>query len=426
MLSGYFRYSSYKNRNAMFKKVCIFLLTLVGVSSVISAQNNNLETTPVLKEWSVLMYGVPVDAARFAIKNIDDAMSGISDTATNAVLCCDLWTKYAALWQISSQTITQLTPILEPETHSARITRLMNFLMTQYPAKKYALVVQGGGSAFVDHVWDAQSNSWSGHSGMRRGILYNDIDGTYFSLSDLVSTLTTISNGLGRKLDLFVADAGYMTGLELVMALSDSVQVYVAPESKQFLAGFKYKPLFEALAVPGATATDVGTAIVQSSSDYYNGRSAETAIPATHCYAAIDCGKVSNIWRYFGDFMTQLNALLALRPALAMSVYQLRDDLGLLGLKCCYVDSIQWLEVTQVLLAAQSDDADVLALSAEITPLKAQFQSACLSLAAGAGAGVMNGMMLSYSQANPGAFMVNQAGPWNQFVNASCRGGVYA
>jgi len=418
----------------MFKKSSLFIAGLVGWSFALGASGNQVEMVeagatpaqPVQKEWSVLMYGVPVDAARFAIKNIDDAMSGVSDVTTSTVLCCDLWTKYASLWQISSQAITQLTPLLEPETHSDRIVRLMNLLMTQYPAQKYALIIQGGGAGFVDHVWDAQTGSWSGHTGLRRGILYNDIDGTYLSFSDMVSMLAMVSNGLGKKVDLFVADAGYMTGFELITALSDSVRIYVAPEGKQFLAGFKYKPLFQALAVSGATAADVGAAIVQSSGAYYNERAAELSVAATHCYAAVDCAQISSVWSSFTSFMTELNRLLALRPTLALSIYQLRLNLGLAGLACCYVDCVQWLTMVQALLAAQSDDIEMLNVAAMVPALTAQFQNACLSFLAGADAGVTNGMMLSYPQKNPGVFMVNQAGPWNQFVNASFRGMVYA
>lgn len=419
---------------AMFKKRGLFLLVVAGFCSFASAAGDSVavadssgtQAQPALKEWSVLMYGVPVDAARFAIKNIDDAMAGVSDATTSTVLCCDLWKQYASLWQISSQAVTQLAPILEQEAHSVRIARLMDFLKTQYPAQKYALIVQGGGAAFVDHAWDAQTTSWAGHTGIRRGILYNDMDGTYLSLSDLVLTLTTVSNGLGRKLDLFVADAGYMTGLELVTAFSDSVQVYVAPESQQYLAGFKYKPLFQALAVPGATAADVAAAIVQTSAAYYNDLTAQLAQPATQCYAAIDCAQISRLWNTFNDFMTQLNALLATRSSLAASVYQIRPSLGLAGLSCCYVDCVQWLKTVQPLLAAQSDDTDVLSLSVQIPSLVAQFQSACASVLAGADAGATHGLMLCYPQAKPGIFTVNQAGSWNQFVNASFRGGIYA
>lgn len=407
----------------MFKKLFLFALSVVVVDPSVMATNATL-TSPAqsLKAWSVLMYGVPADAGRFTMKNIDDAMSGLCNNTTNAIVCCDLVTDYASLWQLSSKSLIQLDPITSSESHRARIVRLMQLLVTQYPAQQYALIINGGSAGYIDHIWDANAGDWCGHSEVRKGILFEPRDNTFLPLADFVTTLTNVSDVLGKKLDLFVADAGYMTGLELVTAVSDSVNVYVAPESRQYLAGFRYKALFEALAVSGASAIDIGMAIVTSAAAYYN----QLAPAGVQCYATLDCNRVRATWNAFTTFMMELNSVLASRPALALDVYKVRVDIGLPHLACCYIDSAQWLSGVQSVISAQQNDNEVTNLLSVIDDLLGQINASVLSLAKGSGAGALSGLLLSYSQTNHGIFLVNQAGPWNQFVNGAVRSGVRA
>jgi len=405
-------------QNRLFQFMACVLL--VANCFAAGEDNSTITSTSSNKEWSILVYGVPIDAARYALKNIDDAMSGASDEATNILWCSNLWNSYASLWQVSSHALVQLDPLLEPETHLARITRLMNMLSEQYPAKKYALIMQGGGAGFIDHMWDPLTKSWSAHSGVRRGALCNDQNGSFISPADMVSAVVAVSSNLGKKLDVLIADAGNMTSLEFVTAVSDSVEVYMAPASEQYVSGFRYEPLFEAFG-SFSTSAEIGIAGVQSSGAFYN-----TLVPGgSQCFVAIECGLVASAWDAFTNFMTQFNALLQTNTSLATSIYKIRSSVGVAGLECCYVDAAQWLEQVQQVLEAQSDNNGALTLGATIPALKAQLSALCLARSAGAGAAAVGGVLLCYPTTVPTIFAINQAGPWNQFVNASLRGALY-
>ncbi|MDQ5890563.1 MAG: Peptidase clostripain [Candidatus Dependentiae bacterium] len=409
----------------MFKQMRIMMLYVVTLPFLCMAGGEYvpLANNDTSHEWAVLLYAVPETWGTYAMKNLDDAMTGICDDTTVAFACCNLSPNYWTLWQLFDGSLSQLERFIGPESHATRITRLMNSMVQQYPAKKYALILSGNGFGLANMVYDFGAKKWVA-PGEKRAMLYNDNEGACLTNSEMIAALTAVRTVLGRNLDVLIADANSMMCAEIAAALSECVDIYVAPQSCQYISGFRYDLLFEALAGEAASSIDFARSIVGDSGEYYNSFPPEEGFGCYqgnryfHSYAAVDCAQAGVLWKRFQLFMGALNGVLAQDQVLAGTMYRLRAGLTPSSFDACYVDFSVWLNHVRAVLAANTTSANVFSLVAESDDLLLWLRSSVLSTSIGYEAGDVRGISLCYPETD-GFLMLNPADPWHQFIVAS-------
>ncbi|MDQ5890565.1 MAG: hypothetical protein QG604_439 [Candidatus Dependentiae bacterium] len=376
------------------------------------------EPAPALKDWSVLIYLSPNGWGNFAIKQIDEAVSGICDETTNVLVCCRLTNKYASLWQLTHDGMVQCDPIKEVESDADRLTRLMQMLIEQYPAQKYALILNGDSTGLVDFVYDGEQKKWveSEFTGQTRGVLLNDKLGTQLTTTELLDVMNMVSQIRGGKLDLLVADTSFMGGLELAAAFGDSVAIYLAAQSHQYLAGFSYETLFGTLAQTGVSAARLGAAVATASATQFNDGG---SYPKFKSFSVTDCAAAQSLLNDFISFINDLNLTLALDDRLAAEVYATSLSLKRELRNNYYVDFVAWLTQVRAILVSYAAvfHTDLAERIASIDGLIAGMSTVVLTNAAVDGV-AMCGLSLCCPK-KIGSFPLDLWNPWHQFIQTS-------
>lgn len=420
----------------MLKKISLLLCCVLASFSYVTASTDEAtssdataetssnttgsvsEATAELKEWSVLIYLSPNGWGNFAIKQIDEAVSGICDETTNVLVCCRLTNKYASLWQLTHDGMVQCEPIKEVESDADRLTRLMQLLIEQYPAQKYALILNGDSTGLVDFVYDSEQKKWveSEFSGQTRGVLLNDKLGTQLTTTELLDVMNTVSQIRGGKLDLLVADTSFMGGLELAAALSDSVAIYLAAQSHQYLAGFSYETLFGTLAQSGVSAATLGATVATASATQFSDGG---SYPKFKSFSVTDCVAARSLWSDFISFVEDFNLTLALDDRLAAEIYA--TSLSLKRELCgnYYVDFVAWLTQLRAILVSYAAvfHTDLAARIAAVDRLIDGVSTVVLTNAVADGVATC-GLSLCYPK-KIGSFSLDLWNPWHQFIQTS-------
>jgi hypothetical protein len=204
---------------------------------------------------------------------------------------------------------------------AAELVRSMDWVVKCYPAKKYGIILMDHGSGAEDYrgvyLQDASykksciglenifitnkslnefkkgnaksrkfdkkkhSNVSGNLSENKRGILYDDSDGTCLSSQGLKTALEQIrDNVLGRKLNFIGMDACLMAMVEVAYQMKDTVDVFVGSEEVELAPGWPYDLLLsEVLKRPSFYNTlELGILAVNVYAERHNRRCTQSAI----------------------------------------------------------------------------------------------------------------------------------------------------
>lgn len=251
-----------------------------------------------IAEWSVLVFiQADNDLAPFAEYNVASMEKGFQDTPVNLLVQWDKphEQKTNRYLITSAGRIDVGSLALEMGYDPQReLTDSMAWMISNYPAKRYAVILWNHGSGIED-LFDGgfsaskplpksyASSSWLEIPGLfssieysKRGILYDYAQGTLLTNQGLAASLSQIKDTLGRKIDVIGMDACMMAMLEVAYQIKDYAQYLVTSQETEPGNGWAYEGFIHALTTqPDMSAVSLCSTIVSQYADYYRNQEPE-------------------------------------------------------------------------------------------------------------------------------------------------------
>jgi len=138
-------------------------------------------------------------------------------------------------FQISSQLKSDLGELNmgDPQT----LIDFTNWAVTNYPAKKYLLVIWNHGGGFRSPAFTTKDIAWDDTSG-----------GDKITMPELEYALSAISAQIGEKIDIVGMDACFMAMTEVAYQIKDYADILVASEESEPFNGWPYDTILGELA----------------------------------------------------------------------------------------------------------------------------------------------------------------------------------
>ena len=153
--------------------------------------------------------------------------------------------------QINSQLISDLGELNmgTPQT----LINFANWAVTNYPAKKYLLVIWNHGGGFRS-------------AGLAKDIAWDDTSGgDKITMSELEYALSAISTQMGKNVDIVGMDACFMAMTEVAYQIKDYADILVTSEESEPNDGWPYDSILSQLvSYPTMTPNQLATNIVDS------------------------------------------------------------------------------------------------------------------------------------------------------------------
>jgi len=213
------------------------------------------------KEWTIAVFiNADNDLDPFGVIDQDEMAKVGSNEHINVVTMIDRRNGPATRNYIEKDKITQLENVGEVDMGDYKqITAFADWAITNYPAKKYAVIVWNHGSG-----WKVKGNR-----APVKSISIDETSGTRISTAQLGTAFKEIKEQLGRKLDVFIMDACLMQMAEVVYVLKDSVDFIVASEDIMPGKGSPYDEILKAVTVQ-MTPEELSVAWVKIFAASYN------------------------------------------------------------------------------------------------------------------------------------------------------------
>lgn len=297
--------------------ITAILLALTAKSSV------NLAKT----QWSFLTYMEADNSlAPFVKLNMGDMQKVGSTSNVNMLVQLD---------QIKQSNVTYRYKILQNSSNldnsinqpmginpAVELVNSMNWVKNSYPSENYALVLWNHGNGVLDRSGERLlPTSWFELPGLKskhrkdRGILYNDLHGTFLDNPGLSTACTQIKNKIGKNIDYLGTDACLMAMLEIAYQVKDSVNYLVASQEVEPGYGWPYASILSVLAgMPQISVADFSTATVHAYANFYSsGKYADSSFTLS----AIDISKIQTATTAFNNVLSAIQALVLISKATA-------------------------------------------------------------------------------------------------------------
>lgn len=309
--------------------VSIVMLTCLATSLEASK-------TRGVAQWSVLTYiAGDNNLDQFAYYNIDAMQKGVK--ATDQVNALVQWDKPGdnKTWRykivpggkIEDESVSSSEMGYDP---SVEVFGGMQWVVNNYPALHNALILWNHGSGIQDFSpgeFQRKRNrsSWiemigNGKESLeKRGVLYDDSQGTCLTNQGLVDALSGIKGLLGRNLDFLGMDACLMGMLEVDYEVSDYVDYIVASQESIPGEGWEYKGLLSALtSMPTMSPADFAKAAISSYGRFYR----RQGTSPTFTLAAHDLSLVKNVVNSLETVINFLNQIKQSSPKTVVKAVQ--------------------------------------------------------------------------------------------------------
>jgi hypothetical protein len=291
-------------------KISKFLLKLfIALCLFGKASTKELAETKIAKNapaaWTMLVY---MDAdnslASYASYNMNEMSTGL--TSLNGINVLVQWNKprVKETWRCkiipggnvdagSFSTEMGYNPSIE-------LVKSMQWIVKNYPANNYALILWNHGSGVEDFYPDvAQKN-------ISRGILYDDEEQTCLTNQGLLSALTQIKQLLGKNIDLIAMDACLMAMVEVSYQMKNLVNIFVGSQETIPGNGFAYSQFIKPLSInpAGTTPLQLAQDMVSAYKNFY------TTLAPTPDFtlSAIDITSIDLIKQNIDQFITAVAA----------------------------------------------------------------------------------------------------------------------
>ena len=270
------------------KYVIIFILLILSISL-----SGCFLFPPIEKpaEWTVMIYlDADNNLESAGIDDINEMEMVGSTTEVNIVVQADRIEDYDVSndnWkntrryyitqdsddsQINSQLIEDL-----PELNMGDPQTLIDFTswaITNYPAKKYLLVIWNHGGGFRSSAYTAKDIAWDETS-----------EGDRITMPELESALSGITTQTGGNIDIVGMDACFMAMTEVAYQIKDcGVDILVASEETEPFDGWPYDTILAQLVDnPAMTSAKLASVIVDKYIDSYpSGNVTQSAIDLSY------------------------------------------------------------------------------------------------------------------------------------------------
>ncbi|HBY56759.1 MAG TPA: hypothetical protein DEG96_02680 [Candidatus Atribacteria bacterium] len=184
--------------------------------------------------------------------------------------------------QINSPLIDDLGELNmgDPQT----LVDFASWAATNYPAKKYLLVIWNHGGGFRSPAYTTKDIAWDNTSGIDR-----------ITMPELEYALSAISTQMGKKVDIVGMDACLMAMTEVAYQIKDYADIMVASEESEPGDGWPYDSILAQLVGnPFMSATQLATDIVDKYIfSYPSGNVTQSAIDLS--YMDTLAGQLSNL-----------------------------------------------------------------------------------------------------------------------------------
>lgn len=314
--------------------------------------------------WTVLTYAQANNIlSSYAYKNFSD-MALIGSSSDLNILVEWHQPEKEGIWRYRIEKGKMIVDMHIPEKtdgcSSKNLVDAMQWAVTKYPAKQYALILWNHGSGILDPVWGnsyriprnepcvtgtnfmrdisqiqlegftpiarcssdvgmvpEHKNTSSTHdtvvtstgllsnslSQEVRGILFNEHTRTYMDNQSLAKALSEIrTKVLKKKLDLLGMDACLMAMLEVAWQVKQHVGLLVASQEVELAYGWNYLALLGFLAQKECSPVDVAKQVVDSYGQYYKNRL------KFYTQSAINVDKVEGVKIALDDIVEKLKA----------------------------------------------------------------------------------------------------------------------
>jgi hypothetical protein len=273
------------------------LVLLVAVFTLNKAEENSTRTT--MAEWTVVVYiQANNNLGPYAEYNVQDMIKGIA-ADTSAVNILVQWEKPNATttlrYKVTKKGLVNLGSLnyAMGEYPTQGIINCTQWVKADYPAKHYLFILWNHGSGYED----VKSRT------MLRGILYDDLYGTFLANSDLTTVLTQMNTILGQPLDILGMDACLMNMVEVVYQVRGMVNYVVGSEQTEPGDGWAYAGFINALTANPTKfdAKKLSQTIVKAIGSYYQKESDFTA-------SALDMSYLDSLKTNIDTVVTKVNA----------------------------------------------------------------------------------------------------------------------
>lgn len=268
------------------RKIFLALMIVAVTCSAVFAQAGDAAK----KEWTFLLYFVPDEKIENSlIGNINAIAKVGSGKDLNIVLMFDYASKKpTTIYSVDRGGAKAVKEMGETNMGSPQVFYdFIKFGMTNYPARRYALIVNSHGSGWESYYGagsvasSAQDDSqvqinaavspvnWEGVdlSDAARSIAYDSDSSDCLTLKELKKAMGMAAKNFngGRKIDIFVADACLFAMIEAAYELRDAVNVVMGSESTIPGNGLDYRSIADAVAKnPAITNVELAKTIAKT------------------------------------------------------------------------------------------------------------------------------------------------------------------
>lgn len=164
------------------------------------------------------------------------------------------------------------------------LVKFVKFLKTNYPAKKYLVIVWNHGAGW----------KFTGENETIKGVSYDDSSNNHMTVQDLRKAMVEINGILGKKLDIFAMDACLMQMVEVSYEYRELAEYVVASEETEPGDGWPYDDFLKIVAQkPSISAEDFSKGIAKVYAASYSGGSQGSSPGCTQ--SSIDCTKLDKV-----------------------------------------------------------------------------------------------------------------------------------
>lgn len=301
----------------------LLILSSISFVSLVIAANNKAS-------WTMLVYMAADNSlAPFASTNINDMSAGLASTDGINVLV--QWDKpndnYTWRYLITPGDKIDAGTLSSEMGYnpSVELVNSMQWVITNYPADHYALVLWDHGSGIEDFE-PGSTRSLHAYSNWlnllpaapARGVLYDDSQKTCLTNQGLTNALTKIKQLLGKNLDLIAMDACLMAMLEVTYQMKGLVNTFVCSQQTVPGNGYPYSKFINPLSLnpQGTTPVQLAQSMVSSYDNFY------TSVQPTPDYtlSAIDVNSIELIKQNIDQFLTAVEACHTIDAAKTKSI----------------------------------------------------------------------------------------------------------
>lgn len=274
--------------------ICATIAVCTAPASLSGRLNNisHLDTTVSAKtsltntpEWTVLVFmQAASNLAPFAEVNLEGiAQSGSTDKVNFLVekqMRGDMAWRYKI--EKGSYIVEEVKERPRPGNIADELIDSARWAITNYPSKKFALILWNHGCGYFDPSWTAAQPYYFKYTGTHqryfareKGILFDDERMIFLANTELAGVTDTISKQFlgGNKIDLVGMDACNMQMKEVCYEMRESVKTAVGSEEYEFAHGWPYDKISLSLTSnPRMNSKELGQAIVDGYGEYWRTR----------------------------------------------------------------------------------------------------------------------------------------------------------